>query len=264
MKKLLGLLLLLMPLAAMAQSGIDGTWRLDMSKTQLDSKPRVFVLKNGMYSCSCDPGVKIKADGLEHKVTGSPYADTEIAKIMDDHTVEVVAKKGGNIAFRATMTVAPDGQSMTRKFEEHHPGDQVVTYNSVYSRVGDPEAGAHSLSGSWKRDTLEASENGRTFTYAMTGDGVNYKASDGEFYSAKFDGKDYPYHGDPGTTTVMLKKIDDHTFEETDKHNGEIVGIERVTLSPDGKSLTMVAQDKREGMTYTFFAEKQEKSEAEK
>ena len=31
----------------------------------------------------------------------------------------------------------------------------------------------------------------------MTGDGVNFKQSDGESYSARFDGKDYPYNGDP-------------------------------------------------------------------
>lgn len=63
MKKLLGLLLLLIPAVVLAQSGIDGTWRIDLSKTQLDSKPRVYELKDGMYSCSCDPNVKIKADG---------------------------------------------------------------------------------------------------------------------------------------------------------------------------------------------------------
>ena len=40
MKKLLGLLLVLIPVVALAQSGIDGIWRIDLSKTQLDSKPR--------------------------------------------------------------------------------------------------------------------------------------------------------------------------------------------------------------------------------
>ena len=48
------LLLLLIPVVVLAQSGIDGTWRIDLSKTQLDSKPRVYELKDGMYSCSCD------------------------------------------------------------------------------------------------------------------------------------------------------------------------------------------------------------------
>ncbi len=125
--------------------------------------------------------------------------------------------------------------------------------------------GAHAISGSWKREKIEsASDNGLTFTYAMTGDGVNFKQSDGESYSAKFDGKDYPYNGDPTVSTVALKKIDSHTFEEIDKKDGKVVGTARISLSPDGKSLTLVSQDMRQGITDTFVADKQEKQEAEK
>ena len=266
MRKLLVLLLVMVPMLALAQSGIDGTWRIDLNKTQLDSKPRVFDMKDGMYSCSCDPNVKIKADGQEHKVTGSPYVDTMSATVVNDNTVKIVGKRDGKIAYEVTMTVSPDGKTMNRKFVEYPSGsEQPVTYNSVYSRVGEPETGAHALSGSWKRDKIEsASDNGLTFTYAMTGDGVNYKASDGESYSAKFDGKDYPYHGDPSMTSVSLKKIDDHTFEEIDKKDGKVVSTQRVSLAPDGKSLTLVSQDMREGMTDTFVADKQEKQDAAK
>jgi hypothetical protein len=264
MRKLLGILLFMLPLAAVAQSGITGTWRIDESKTQLDPKPRVFVLKDGMFSCSCDPNVTIKADGKDQKVNGSPYEDTESATV-NGNTVEVVGKKDGKVAFRVSMTIAPDGKSMTRKFEEHPTGsEQVVTFDSVYARVGEPEAGAHALSGSWKREKLESSENGLSFAYTFTGDGVNYKASDGESYSAKFDGKDYPYMGDPSTTTVALKKIDDQTFEETDKNNGNVIAVTRISISSDGKALTMLSQDTREGITNTFVADKQGMEEAGK
>jgi hypothetical protein len=265
MKKLLGLLLLLIPAVVLAQSGIDGTWRIDLSKTQLDSKPRVYELKDGMYSCSCDPNVKIKADGQDHKVT-SPYAETVSATVVNDNTVEVVGKKDGKVTFRDTMTVAPDGKTMSTKFDFHPSvNDQVVTYNSNFSRIGEPEVGAHAIAGSWKREKIEsASDNGLTFTYAMTGDGVNFKQSDGESYSAKFDGKDYSYNGDPTISTVALKKIDSHTFEEIDKKDGKVVGTARISLSPDGKSLTLVSQDMRQGITDTFVADKQEKQEAEK
>jgi len=43
---------------------------------------------------------------------------------------------------------------------------------------------------------------------------VNYKASTGENYSAKFDGRTIPSTA-IGTTAVVLKKIDDQTFQET-------------------------------------------------
>jgi hypothetical protein len=266
MKKLLGTLLVLIPMFAVAQSGVEGSWRIDLNKTQLDSTPRVFELKDGIYSCStCDPKITTKADGQDHPVNGSPYLNTAKVTVVDGNTVEVVGKKDGKITFRATMTVSADGKTLTRKFEGHTVGtDQVMTNTAVFSRVGEPLAGAHLLTGSWKREKIEASENWLTFSYASSGDGLNYKASNGEAYHAKFDGKDYPYQGDPGTTSVVLKKIDDRTFEETDKRDGKVVAISRLSVTPDGKSLIMVSQDKLRGTTDTFVAEKQEEQEAGK
>jgi hypothetical protein len=260
MKKILGLLLMLVPLMAAAQSGIEGTWKIDLNKAQLDSKPTVYELKNGMYSCStCDPKVNIKADGKEHKITGSPYVDSEKITAVSGSTVERVGMKDGKVAFRDTLTISPDGMTMTERYEGHPAGsEQAVMATGIYSRVGEAQAGAHALSGSWKTEKWEsASDNVLTFTYSMTNEGVSYKANTGENYSASFDGKDHPFHGDPGTTSVMLTKIDDHTFQETFKRNGEVTGSQRITLSPDGNSLTMVSEDKRRGTANTWVAAKQ-------
>lgn len=266
MKKLLGLLLAFVPMVAVAQSGIDGTWRIDLAKSQMDTKPMVITLKDGMYNCSCDPNVTAKADGQEHKVTGSPYADTMRISQVNDNTVKVVGMKDGKHVFQSTMTVAPDNKSMTENMEFHPAGNnQVVTFNTNYARVGEAEAGTNALSGSWERKQIaSASDNGLTFTYALTGDGVNYKQKDGEFYSAKFDGKDYPYHGDPSITTVQVRKIDDHTFEEIDKNNGKVIYESRISIAPDGKSLDLAMENKLTGTTNKFVADKQESQEAGK
>ena len=83
MKKLLGILLFMVPLVAVAQSGIGGTWRIDLNKAQIDPKPMVFELKNGMYSCStCESKDKIKADGQYHKLTGDPYVDAMMVALV--------------------------------------------------------------------------------------------------------------------------------------------------------------------------------------
>ena len=261
MRKILGLMLIMLPMAALAQSGIDGTWKIDLNKAQMDTKPMVYELKDGMYSCStCDPKISIKADGKEHKITGSPYVDSEKITPVNGSTVERVGMKNGKVAFRDTLTISEDGMTMTQTYEGHPAGsDQAVMATGIYSRVGEAQQGGlHPLSGSWKTEKFESvSDNALTFTYSMTSDGVNYKASTGENYSAKFDGKDYPFHGDPGTTAVVLKKIDDQTFQETYKLNGEVTGSQRITLSPDGSSLTMVSEDMRRGTTDTWVAAKQ-------
>jgi hypothetical protein len=269
MRKLLGLMLIMLPMAAAAQNGINGTWRLDVNKAQIDSKPMVYELKDGMYSCStCDPKIRIKANGQDQKVTGSPYIDTERVTVVSGSTVEQVGKKDGQIRFRTTMTVSTDGKTLTEKYEGHPAASsQAVTATGMFSRVGEPEAGAHAFSGSWKTEKYESvSDNALTFTYAVSGDGLNYKASTGESYNAKFDGKEYPYEGDPGTSAVELKKIDDHTFQETYKRKGEVVGTAKMTISPDGKSLTIVSEDRLRGRTDNWVAEKQDagKQEASK
>ena len=259
MRKILGMLLMMLPLAAFAQSAINGTWKIDLNKLQMDSKPQVFELKDGMYTCStCVPKITVKADGQDQKITGDPYADTLSVTVIDANTIQRVGKKDGKVTFREDISISPDGKTTTFKYEGHPAGsDQTVMATGLYSRVGEPEAGAHAISGSWKVEKWQSiSDNALTFTYTTTGDGLNFKASTGENYSAKFDGKDYPFHGDPGTTSVVLKKIDDHTFEETYKRDGQVTGMSRMTISPDGKSLTLVSQDMRRGTTDQMVAEK--------
>jgi hypothetical protein len=78
--------------------------------------------------------------------------------------------------------------------------------------------------------------------------------------TAKFDGKDYPYHGDPGITTASLKKIDANNIEETDKRNGKVIFVTRLTVSADGKTLVAVGEDKLRSQTNEWVLEKQEGS----
>jgi len=267
MRRILGLLVFMLPVIAAAQSGIEGTWRIDLDKAQMDAKPTVYELNNGMFTCAtCDPKIHIKADGQDQKVSGDPYLDTERVTVVNDNTVEREGMKNGKLVFRSKLTISPDGKTLTNQYEGHPAGgSQEVTGTETLSRLGMPEARGHALSGSWKREKWESvSDNALTFSYNLTGDGITYKSSTGESYNARFDGKDYPFHGDPGTTAVVVKKIDDHTFEETYKRNGEVVGTSQMTIAPDGKALTIVSESTRLGRTDRWTAEKQVNTEASK
>jgi hypothetical protein len=70
---LVGLLLaMVMPTLALGQSDFDGTWKIDLSKSELPSKLEVFLLQSGTYQCkSCVPMIKVKADGTDQSVSGS-------------------------------------------------------------------------------------------------------------------------------------------------------------------------------------------------
>jgi hypothetical protein len=62
--------------------------------------------------------------------------------------------------------------------------------------------------------------------------------------AAKYDGKDYPFTGNPGADTVSLKKIDANTWIEVFKKAGKEVGTGRNAVSKDGKTMTHTSKGK--------------------
>jgi hypothetical protein len=57
-------------------------------------------------------------------------------------------------------------------------------------------------------------------------------------YAAKFDGKDYPFKGNPNADAIALKRIDDYTIEATWKKGGKATITSRTVISKDGKTRT--------------------------
>lgn len=55
---------------------------------------------------------------------------------------------------------------------------------------------------------------------------------------------------------MVLKRVGLREIEETDKHDGKLEGTARMTVSPDGQTMTMVVHD-RQGRVSTFVWNKQ-------
>lgn len=261
MKKLLfaGLLLLfLAPVLAVAQNPIEGTWKIDMSSVQWPEKPDVYLLQNGMYECkSCVPPINIKADGTDQKIT-DPYADTLAVKVIDDHNIETTSKKGGKVVGTEKDVVSSDGNTLTGNWTNSgNPsgGTQTGTYTA--KRVEKGPAGANLISGSWRTDKAEASAPALTWTYKVTGNELTMTSFTGQSYTAKLDGTDAPFKGDPGVTSISVKMIGKDTLEETTKRDGKAIGIAKSTVSADGKVLKIVYEDKLHGTTVQGNAHKQ-------
>ena len=262
MKKLLwiGLVSLLMPVLAAAQSAIDGTWKFDISTAQLPKKPDVFLLQGSIYQCkTCVPPVDIKADGQDQKVTGSPYYDTVSITVVDDRTIEETDKKGTKTVATSKSTVSPDGNTLTFIFTDSSATNaDPVTGKGEATRVAKGPAGAHAISGSWQTAKFEnLSANALLVTYQVNGDILTMSNPTGQAYTAKLDGTDAPYKGDPGTTSVSVRQMGKNTIEETDKRDGKVISVARITVAPDGKSMTVAVTDKLRGTTSQFMAEKQ-------
>jgi hypothetical protein len=248
----------LAPAILFAQSAFDGTWRVNLQSTQYFGKEN-FSLQDGVYRCSsCVPKINVKADGQDHQVSGSPYFDTINVRVVDDRTVETVAKKGGKLSGRTKLTASQDGKTLTTEFTGVTENGQNISGKYTSARVDAAREGAHKISGVWQPGKLEsASENVLRVTYKVTEDGLSMTDQTGNSYTAKFDGKDYPFKGNPGVTSVSLKKIDANTIEETAKRNGKVIGVIRMTVAADGKTMSVNREDKLQGITVKWTAEKQ-------
>lgn len=245
MKKLAFVLALLSPGMLHGQSAFTGTWRWNLQNQQVSGKRETYLLKDGVYRCdSCVPKFEVKADGQDHERKGSPYSDTISLHVVDDHTIAGITKKSGKVVGTRKDTVSPDGKTLTIEWTSVSENGTEGEGKSTLTRVAPAPEGAHIVSGSWGSERLEnASENEITITFSATDDGLNMGTPLGESYTANFDGKDYPFKGDPGITSIALKKVDNNTIEETDKREGKAVYIKRMTVSSDGRTMTFEVHD---------------------
>jgi hypothetical protein len=248
--------LLLTPVAALAASAFDGTWKTNLDSMKVSGKPDVYVLVDGQYSCpSCFPPLEVKADGAEHKVSGHAYYDTATVRVLNPTTIETTLKQGSKVFATITETVSADGQTLSTKFVNHAGAKEVIGH-ATSKRVANGPAGSHVISGSWQQDQLQGGDVMRTVQYEMTDEGFKYRWN-GQSYDAKFDGKEYPVTGDSGHTTVTLKKIDSNTVEETDHRQGKVVDVTRLAAAPDGKTIAVTDNDIAHGQTTSFTLDKQ-------
>jgi hypothetical protein len=240
-----------------SQSPLDGTWRIDAAKSKFDQKPFTIYTSQGWYHCvSCTPPFDVQADGQFHSVAGQPF-DTVSVTLIDPHTIRIVTKKGDKTIEDDTATVSADGKMTTIKTVTYPPnGDGPQNSSMTLKRVGVLAAGVHATSGDWVPLKISDTEADLTFTFKSNGDELTMTDPTGDSYTAKFDGSDYPYKGGYYTSAVSLKRVDAHTIVETDKRDGKVLNEQKMTVSPDGKSMTIVSHSPMNDMTSTFIAMK--------
>lgn len=212
-------------------------WKTEVSSIDFPAKPSVYVFKDGMYECkTCATPVRVKADGKDQKIEGNPYADTLSVKVIDANNVEMVSKKSGKIVARSKYAISTDKNSMLREYANHSAANaEIVKGSTTYARVAYDKTGTNQMSGSWKAIKADKlSGNGLLVTYKSEGATMSMSAPTGESYTAKTDGVDAPFKGDPGTTTVAVKTRK-NTLEETFKRDGKTIGMIRMEVDASGK-----------------------------
>lgn len=227
----------LLPAVGAAQSVFDGTWKTEVNSIDFPAKPSVFVFRDGMYECkTCATKIFVKTDGKDQKIEGNPYADTLAVKIIDANHVEMVSKRAGKVVARSKYSVSTDRNSLLREYASNSAVNaEVVKGTTSYARVAYDKEGTNQMSGSWKAIKADKrSDNGLLVTYKSEGITMNMSTPTGESYTAKTDGTDAQYKGDPGTTSVSVK-VRKNSLEETFKRDGKATGLSRMEVDASGK-----------------------------
>jgi hypothetical protein len=245
---------------ALAASPLDGTWKADLASVKWPSKPDVYVIRDGLYTCSsCVPRVSVKADGAFHPVSGHAYYDEQAVKIVDARSVTFALRKGGRAMNEATDIVSADGRTMTYTFRDtSSPNGKIVTGSGTEERVGRPVPGAHALSGSWRNTSMgDMTDAGLIIAMRTEGNFVHLSTPTGISYSARLGGPAVPVNGDPAHTMASLKRTNARTYVETDTRGGKVVQIVTMTALPGGKAMHVGVVDRVQGTTWSYKALKQ-------
>jgi hypothetical protein len=253
--KLLFVVALLASTPVLAQS-IDGTWKADVNSAQAPKKPEVYLIKGGSFSCkTCTPAFTVKADGQYHPVVGSPYFDQVAIQLNGKGYTETDNKKGKVVA-TSTISLSSDAKTATIMFTDSSASTTPVKGTLVARKVEAGPAGSHPASGSWQTLAYSGiSDNGLTTTYKSNGDTLAMSTPGGQGYTAKLGGAAAPYKGDPGTETITAK-MSGKSLVETGMRGGKVIYVVTSTPSADGKSLSVVSENKLKGTSMTYTAKK--------
>ena len=109
--------------------------------------------------------------------------------------------------------------------------------------------------GTWKLDESKSkipsgAPKNHTVVYEAAGDNVKVTVDGTDSagtalhneWTGKFDGKDYPVTGDPGSEMRSYRRVNDRIMNLTIKKAGKVTVTGRIAVSPDGKTRTVTTR----------------------
>ena len=245
---------------AIAQSPLDGTWKVDASTTRIDAKPDQFEVKGGMFNCTtCLPPISVKADGAFYPVKDRPYWDEIAVQVVNDRNLRSQYRKGGRVVGETRRQVSEDGQQLTiSSINTNNAAELPITATTTATRVGPAPSGAHAVSGQWKVTPATAiSDAAVTMTVKVVGDRLQLSTPTGETLDATFGGAPALNVGNPGKMMTKAERPAPNAIRLTDMLQGKVVQVSTYTVAPDGTTLTAEWQDPRDDSKGSFVARRQ-------
>jgi len=229
--------LLAVVLAGSLTAGDDpfiGKWKSNPAKGKTSGQHwKIESLGGNRYAFSSEIPYQIVADGSDQPTeTGGTHS----LKIIDPGTWRFVDKRDGAITLEDTLTLSPDGKTLSSHSISTDASGSKHESSSHWKRV----SGSGGFAGDWESTGFQMAPAEVEFQPLAGGISFVYAAYK-RHIDLKFDGNDYAWQGprtDPSMTSSAKRPKPD-LLEILDKHNGKVVDTVEFRVSSDGKTLTL-------------------------
>jgi hypothetical protein len=216
-----------------AEPNFGGTWKLNLSKSQLSGP--VYTLEKKPSGIWHYNGAGFDADfDLAGKEYTMPSGVGVVGKELSPTSWELTFRNGGKLISKSKVTLS--GDSLMWVTEMTGPDGKSLQQTNTDKRV----SGGPGFAGKWKSGDVR----GASTTLQITLEGANgitiATPEAQQIVKGSFDGKDNPVMqgGQATKFTNAFTKTGPNTFKLTTKLNGKVFAEDVYTLSADGKTLT--------------------------
>ena len=213
-----------------------GKWKMNPAKINFGETTITYeqMPSGEMKATAVGQTYTFKMDGKDYPaVFGADAAWTSLGPA----SWQTVWKLKGKVLSTDTLTLSPDGKTLTVHTKGTKPNGETIDDTVVSERV----SGGPGLPGKWKTKNLK-SASPNVLELAQSGtDGLAFRIVDMELScDARFDGKDHPCTGPTIGTgwTVAIARQGVRGLDMTVKNNGKVMFKSSYTVSADGKTLT--------------------------
>jgi hypothetical protein len=220
--------------AAAQDPTFAGTWKLNMSKSQLTGQTVKFEKKPDGLITFDSQGFKydFSLDGKEHP---TPDGGTTAWKQVNATTWDATQRANGKVIGTYHSVVKGDSLALVIKMTKPD-GTLSDDMTSNWTRM----SGGPGFFGTWKSTEVKGAAPG--IELALKGaTGITFNIPDAQMAcTGSFDGKDYPVAmaGKPIKQTLAFERQGAKAFKITTKIDGKPYYTDVFTLSADGKTLT--------------------------
>lgn len=212
-----------------------GKWKLNPSRSRFVDEIRVEPLSADKcrFIFTGSPGETVVMDGTDQPgIAGTTISVTA----EDSHTWKVVRKQAGRTLLTATWKLSEDGRTLHDSFTSFQPDGSSSTVDLPYQRV----AAGTGFAGTWESNTPQFDSTYEIQVQPYDTGGLTFiTPSLHRTKNLKFDGNDHANPGVAPNYTSSARRTSTRALEVTDKMRGELYDTQEISVSPDGKSLTV-------------------------